>query len=104
MSIIFILTIRHTGENGVQYAPGCRIKSGMTFYMFGCRSNNIAAFCQYCAGVIEGKMKCAGYRRHLQVKVFRYVIEVRIISCTEVSDSDSESVVLHHLLTPVRYV
>jgi hypothetical protein len=55
MSIIFIITIRHTGESGVQYAPGCRIKSGMTFYMFGCRSNNIAAFCPYWACAIAEK-------------------------------------------------
>lgn len=47
-------------------------------------------------------MKCAGYWCHLLINDFRFGVEVMITSLTEMSDSDGESVVLHHLFPPVR--
>jgi len=40
----------------------------------------------------------------IQVRGFRFVIELIITSRTEVSDSGAESVVLQHRLSPVRDV
>ena len=49
MSIIFILAIPSPRRKRClvgSWMPD-QVRSGMTFYMFGCRSNHIAAFCLY---------------------------------------------------------
>jgi hypothetical protein len=43
-------------------------------------------------------------RLHLQINDFQFGIEVIITSRIEVSDSNAESVVLHHRLSSVQYV
>ena len=64
----------------------------------------VAAFNLYCVRAVNENIKEIGYWQHLQINDFRFGIEVRITSRTEVSDSDAEYVVMHHRFSSVQYV